>query len=75
MKKITYQIILSDDAYVECLDKLGKLMLFPANGNMVFKVEEIGEDGSRAIIVDDVMHDLLEDYRKVQSIKSGEEKE
>ena len=40
MKKITYQIILSDDAYVECLDKLVKLILFPANGNMVFKVEE-----------------------------------
>lgn len=71
MKKITYQIILSDDAYVECLDKLVKLMLFPANGNMVFKVEEIGEDGSRAIIVDGVMYDSLEDYRKVQSIKRG----
>lgn len=73
MKKITYQIILSDDAYVECLDKLVKLMLFPANGNMVFKVEEIGEDGSRAIIVDGVMYDLLEDYLKAQSIKSGKE--
>lgn len=75
MKKITYQIILSDDAYVECLDKLGKLMLFPADGNMVFKVEEIGEDGSREIIVDDAMYDLLKDYLKAQSIKSGEEEE
>jgi hypothetical protein len=41
MKKITYQIILSDDTYIECIDKLGKLMLFPADGNMTFKVEEI----------------------------------
>ena len=43
MKKITYQITLSDDAYIECIDKLSKLILFPANGNMVFKVEEIEE--------------------------------
>ncbi len=40
MKKITYQITLSDDTYIECIDKLAKLMLFPANGSMVFKVEE-----------------------------------
>lgn len=75
MKKITYQITLSDDAYIECIGKLGKLILFPDNGNMVFKVEEIGENGSRAIIVDGVMYDSLEDYRKVQSIKSGEKEE
>lgn len=73
MKKITYQIILDDDTYVECIDRLGKLMLFPANGNMKFKVEEVGEDGSRAIIVDGVMYDSLEDYRKVQRIKRGGE--
>ena len=69
MKKITYQIILDDDAYVECLDKLGKLMLFPANGNTTFKVEEIGGEDSRAIYVNGVMYDSIEDYRKVQRIR------
>lgn len=68
MKKITYQITLSDDAYIECLDNLGKLMLFPADGNMIFKVEDIGEDGSRAIIVNGIMYDSWEDYHKVQRI-------
>lgn len=41
MKKITYQITLSDDAYIECIGKLGKLILFPDKGNMTFKVEEV----------------------------------
>lgn len=34
--------------------------------------EKKNEDGSRAIIVNGIMYDSLEDYRKVQSIKSGE---
>jgi len=66
MKKITYQITLSDDAYVECINKLEKFILFPDKGDMVFKVEDVSEDGSRAIIVDGVMYDSLEDYRKLQ---------
>lgn len=41
MKKITYQITLSDNAYIECIGKIHKLMLFPDKGNMTFKVEEI----------------------------------
>lgn len=41
MKKITYQITLNDNDYLECISQLEKLILFPANGNMVFKVEEI----------------------------------
>lgn len=71
MKKITYQITLNDNDYLECINQIEKLILFPANGNMVFKVEEIGEDGSREIIVDDAMYDLLKDYLKAQSIKRG----
>lgn len=43
MKKITYQITISDKDYLECLSQLEKIMLFPADGNMVFKVEEIKE--------------------------------
>ena len=41
MKKITYQITVSDDEYLECNNQLEKLLLFPVKGNMVFKVEEI----------------------------------
>lgn len=40
MKKITYQITLSDNDFLECISQLEKLILFPANGNMIFKVEE-----------------------------------
>ena len=68
MKKITYQITLSDDAYIECIGKIHKLMLFPDKGNMEFKVEDVGEDDSQAIIVDGVMYSSYEDY-----IKSREE--
>lgn len=64
MKKITYQITLSDDAYIECINKLEKFILFPDKGDMVFKIEEVSEDGSRAIIVNGVMYDSWEDYRK-----------
>lgn len=71
MKKITYQITLDDNDYLECIKQLEKPILFPANGDMIFKVEEIVGDDSRAIIVDGVMYDSLEDYRKVQSIKRG----
>jgi hypothetical protein len=73
MKKITYQITLDDDDYLECISRLEKLILFPANGDMVFKIEEVGEDSSRAIIVNGVMYDSLEDYRKVQSIREEQE--
>ena len=63
MKKITYQITLSDDAYIECIDKLSKLILSPANGNMVFKVEELREEEKpRPIIVNDVKYSSYEDY-------------
>ncbi len=41
MKKITYQITLSDDDYLECINRLEKLVMFPARGDMTFKVEEI----------------------------------
>ena len=41
MKKITYQITLSDDAYIECIGKIHKLMLFPDKGNMTLRLEEI----------------------------------
>ena len=63
MKKITYQITLSDDAYIECIDKLGKLVLFPDKGNMIFKVEELREEEKpRPIIVNDVKYSSYEDY-------------
>ena len=61
--------------YKEYISKLTNVVLFPEKGNVIFKVEEIVGDDSRAIIVDGVMYDSLEDYRKVQSIKSGEETE
>ena len=64
MKRITYQIILDDDTYVECIDRLGKFMLYPAKGNMTFKVEEVGVDDSRAIYVNGVLYNSIEDYRK-----------
>ena len=41
MKKITYQITLNDGDYIDCMEKLAKLILFPVKGNMVFKIEEI----------------------------------
>lgn len=41
MKKITYQITVSDDEYIESVSRLEKLILLPIKGNMVFKVEEI----------------------------------
>lgn len=41
MKKITYQITLSDEDYIEFIDRLEKLVMFPAKGDMTFKVEEI----------------------------------
>lgn len=44
MKKITYQITVSDHDYLECINQLEKTILFPAEGNMVFKVEEIKEE-------------------------------
>ena len=41
MKKITYQITVSEDEYLECSNQLEKLILFPVKGDMVFKIEEI----------------------------------
>lgn len=41
MKKITYQITLSDEEYFASNTQIEKLLLFPVKGNMVFKVEEI----------------------------------
>jgi hypothetical protein len=43
MKKITYQITLSDDAYKEFIGKITSAVLIPSKGNMIFKVEEIEE--------------------------------
>lgn len=40
MKRITYQITLSNDAYLEFVSRI-ETMIFPAEGNMVFKVEEV----------------------------------
>lgn len=71
MKKITYQVTLNDDLYKEYISKLTSVVLFPEKGNVIFKVEEIVGDDSRAIIVDGVMYNSLKDYRKVQSIKRG----
>ena len=63
MKKITYQITLSDDAYIECIGKLGKLILFPDKGNMTFKVEELSEEEKpRPVIVNDIKYSSYEDY-------------
>lgn len=73
MKKITYQITLSDDAYIECIGKLGKSILFPAKGNMTFKVEEIrGEEKPRPVIVNDVKYSSYEDYIKSRKEKKCE---
>lgn len=75
MKRITYQITLDDDAYLASISQIEKLLLFHVEkGDMTFKVEEVGEDSSQAIIVDGIMYDSLEDYRKVQSIKRKEQK-
>lgn len=41
MKKITYQITLDDNDYIACMEQLAKLILFPANGSMVFKIEDM----------------------------------
>ena len=66
MKKITYQITLNDDDYLECMEKLAKLILFPANGNMIFKVEEkeehCGEENQRPVIVNGVKYSSYADY-------------
>lgn len=63
MKKITYQITLNDNDYLECINRLEKLILFPANGDMVFKVEELsGEEKPRPVIVNDVKYSSYEDY-------------
>ena len=43
MKKITYQITLSNDAYLEFVSLL-ETMIFPANGSMIFKVENVKEE-------------------------------
>ena len=72
MKKITYQIILNDNDYLECMEKIAKLILFPVKGNMTFKIEEIGGEDSRAIIVNGVAYSSWEDYRKCEAIKKGE---
>lgn len=72
MKKITYQITLSDDAYIESIAQIERLFLFPVKkGNMTFKIEELREeDKPRPIIVKGVKFDSYADY-----IKSREEKE
>lgn len=63
MKKITYQITVSEDEYLECSNQLEKLILFPVKGNMVFKVEELSEEEKpRPVIVNDVKYSSYEDY-------------
>ena len=66
MKKITYQITLDDNDYLECIEKLAKLILFPVNGSMVFKVEEkeepCGEENQRPVIVNGVKYSSYVDY-------------
>lgn len=70
MKKITYQITVSDDEYLECNNQLEKLLLFPVKGNMVFKVEELREEEKpRPIIVNDVKYSSYEDYLKSREKK------
>lgn len=73
MKKITYQITLDDNDYLECIEKLAKLILFPANGNMMFKIEEkeelCGEDNPRPVIVNDIKYSSYEDYLKSRGKK------
>lgn len=44
MKKITYQITLSDNAYLEFASRL-ETMILPVDGNMIFKVENVKEEG------------------------------
>lgn len=41
MKKITYQITVSDDEYFEINTQIERLLLLPVKGNMVFKIEEV----------------------------------
>jgi len=73
MKKITYQITLSDDAYIECIGKLGELILLPANGNMVFKIEELcEEDKPRPVIVGDIKYSSYNDYLESRKEKTCE---
>ena len=43
MKKITYQITLTDDAYLEFVSRLDNMIL-PAKGSFVFKVENVKEE-------------------------------
>lgn len=43
MKKITYQITLTDDAYLEFVSRLDNMIL-PAKGSLVFKVENVKEE-------------------------------
>lgn len=43
MKKITYQITLTDDAYLEFVNRLEN-MIFPAKGSLVFKIENVKEE-------------------------------
>lgn len=73
MKKITYQLTLNENEYLECIDQLEKLILFPAKGNMVFKIEEIeelcGEEKPRPVIVNDVKYSSYEDYLKSRGKK------
>lgn len=65
MKKITYQITLNDNDYLECMEKIAKLILFPVKGNMVFKIEELcEEDKPRPVIVGDIKYSSYEDYLK-----------
>lgn len=67
MKKITYQITFDDNDYLECINQIEKLILFPANGNMVFKIEEIREEEKpRPVIVNDVKYSSYEDYLKLR---------
>lgn len=43
MKRITYQVTLSDDGYVEFIKRIYNWIMFPTNGDMILKVEEIEE--------------------------------
>lgn len=73
MKKITYQITVSEDEYLECSNQLEKLILFPVKGSMTFKVEEIcEEDKPRPVSINGVKYSSYEDYIKSrEGNKSG----
>ena len=70
MRKITDQLTLNENEYLECIDQLEKLILFPAKGNMIFKIEELSEEEKpRPVIVGDIKYSSYEDYLKSKGKK------